>query len=430
MSDVIDPCLLGTDTGGGGVFMHALLPTTTVTTRVHTALAGIPPSSSSDQANEDWLAPWRLMSHEPHSIVFWELTPGRKPENGGHPFPSTISRSLDTLSTFESYKLIDQIVALSPDEVVFTGDGSRRRDLHELIRYARRRLLEPALVVDGDAPLTYQSIARLQQCGLTRLIFGIDGSPPKLHDRGRAIPGAFAATTRAMRWARTMSLAVEVNTLVARHNAADLSGIADLITQFSIDRWNAYFLVPAGNEASAEALTADEIETAFGRLFAISQTASFEVRTFEAPHYRRFLLQHLPELRQKSCTGWMDFFAFEDGDEATVSDVVRSAVSGPNGFVFISHAGEVRASEFLPLPAGNVRHRTLAAIYRDAPLFEELRAASNLKGKCGICEFKALCGGSRARSWSTTGDLFGADPLCAYRPGIPQAPRREILSQR
>jgi len=265
--------------------------------------------------------------------------------------------------------------------------------------------------------LTYESIAELKRSGLTRLIFDVDGSSPSVHDGIHDDRGAFAAATRAMRWARTMDLSVEVNTLITRRNADDLVAIVDLIRQFSIERWNIYFVVPAEMKMSGDVLTANETENAFATIYAVSQSAPFEVRTVEAPHYRRFLLQRALESQHKAHEAWTDFSAFDDGDDATMSDVVRAAVAGPNGYVFISHAGEVRASEFLPLPAGNVRYRPLPAIYRDAPLFEELRDPSNLKGKCGHCEFKEICGGSRARAWAMTADLFASDPLCAYRPG-------------
>jgi radical SAM protein with 4Fe4S-binding SPASM domain len=91
-------------------------------------------------------------------------------------------------------------------------------------------------------------------------------------------------------------------------------------------------------------------------------------------------------------------------------------VNEAKGFVFISHIGDVFPSGFLPLKAGNVKQESLAEIYRSSKLFTSLRDTSNLQGKCGRCEFRDLCGGSRARAWAATGDAFAADPLCEYQP--------------
>ncbi|MGO9434070.1 MAG: SPASM domain-containing protein, partial [Terracidiphilus sp.] len=86
------------------------------------------------------------------------------------------------------------------------------------------------------------------------------------------------------------------------------------------------------------------------------------------------------------------------------------------GFVFISHKGEVFPSGFLPLAAGNIREQELAPIYRDSPLFRDLRDTSKLQGKCGSCEFKEICGGSRARAYALTGNPHAEEPCCSYVP--------------
>lgn len=87
-----------------------------------------------------------------------------------------------------------------------------------------------------------------------------------------------------------------------------------------------------------------------------------------------------------------------------------------NGFVFVSHIGEVYPSGFLPIACGNVRERPLADIYRHHPTFVALRDPDRLKGKCGACEYRTVCGGSRARAYAVTGDPLASDPSCAYVP--------------
>jgi radical SAM protein with 4Fe4S-binding SPASM domain len=347
---------------------------------------------------------------ESHPIVVWELTRACDLNCRNCTFPATISTARNELTTFESYKTIDQIAALGPKEFIMTGgDPLERFDIFELVDYARRRGLDPALVISPTTRLSFDSIERLQSHGLNRLIFSIDGSLPALHDGVHGTPGAFGATTRAMRWARTLDLKVEVNTLITRRNMHDLPAIIELIKPFAVERWSVYFIVPTGRGVMLGLITADEVESVFGSIYDIAQRAPFAVRTIEAPHYRRYVLQ-------RELESWADFSGFDDGNEKH-RDIRDCAVTGPNGYVFVSHAGDVRASEFLALSAGNVRYRPLSTIYREAALFDVLRDPKNLKGKCAPCEFRMLCGGSRARAWAMGGDLFGADPLCAYQPG-------------
>ncbi len=106
------------------------------------------------------------------------------------------------------------------------------------------------------------------------------------------------------------------------------------------------------------------------------------------------------------------------GVQAQTGAISRAprGVNEGKGFVFISHIGDVFPSGFLPLKAGNVRRQSLGDIYRSSDLFTSLRESGNLKGKCGLCEFRDLCGGSRARAWSMTGHVFASDPLCTYMP--------------
>jgi radical SAM protein with 4Fe4S-binding SPASM domain len=104
-------------------------------------------------------------------------------------------------------------------------------------------------------------------------------------------------------------------------------------------------------------------------------------------------------------------FRFQDGlNRPSVS------INDGKGFAFISHTGEVCPSGFLPISAGNIRERAFAEIYCESPLFRELRDTSRLKGKCGACDFREVCGGSRARAYGVTGDYLASDPSCVYGP--------------
>lgn len=352
----------------------------------------------------------------PARIVMWELTRACRLACTHCPVGAQQRRNPLELSTYEAYKTLDQIVALHPDELIITGgDPFERADLYQLIDYARRRGLQPALTVSGTPGLTGASIGKLKLNGLARLIISIDSPTPERHDAARGVTGQFGTSLLALRWARTAELPVEVNTLVTKSNIADLEALAHLLEDVDILRWNVYFLVPIGASKEIEMLTADEIEQVFEKLYELGNSVPIAIRTFEAPQYRRFVYQKAIAADQRSLDSLFDPNVINQNE---FSGLGLSRVSADmTNMLFISHTGEVSISPFLPLTAGNVRYQPLTSLYRYGDMFGALRDESNLKGKCSRCEFKKICGGSRARAFALSGDLFATDPLCAYEPG-------------
>lgn len=347
-------------------------------------------------------------------VVIWELTRACRLACAHCPVGAQPRRSPLELSTYEAYKTIDQIVALSVDEVILTGgDPLERADLPQLIDYARRRGVQPALMVSPTPSLTGAAIGKLKRNGLARIIVSLDSSAPERHDAARGISGQFGSTLLAIRWARTAELPVEVNTLLGRRNLGDLDAMSEFLGDVDVQRWNVFFLVPVGGSKHTESLTPEEVEEVFAKLYDLSQRVPFPIRTFEAPHYRRYVLQKAVEQRLQA----VDHFFQADAGGLRIADDTGQAAVAVNNSLYISHTGEVTVSPFLALTAGNVRYQPLSTIFRYGELFAALRDDVNLKGKCGRCEFRTVCGGSRARAFAMSGDLFASDPLCAYQPG-------------
>ena len=328
--------------------------------------------------------------------IVWQLT--RECGLGCADCTSTQGRTrTHELTTYEAYKTIDQIGSARPQRFVISGgDPLARKDIFEIVQYARRRGLEPAVNISPTQRLTADRISLLRRNGLTRLIFSINGSSPKRHDSETGVEGSFAATVRALRWGQDSGLPIEINTLITRKSVSDLAAIAETIDAFRIEAWNVHFLVPMTQGRKASMVTPEEAEAAFAALSAIASLAKYRIRIIEAPTYRRFLAQDQAR--------WADFAGYVDKSEV-VDDLV-----------FISADGEVHPSEFLPLSGGNLREVPLKEIVRSSDLFVSLRDRSNLGGKCRRCEYKTSCGGSRARAWAVSGDLFASDPICAYQP--------------
>ena len=307
------------------------------------------------------------------------------------------------LSTEEGFRLIDEIAEIKPKVFVLTGgDPLKREDTYALIRRARDKGLEPSLTPSATPLLTEDAVTKMKEHGLGRMAVSLDASCAELHDAFRRVPGSFDITLRAIRQAARESIPVQVNTTVTRRTIADLPRMVEVLDDLGIAMWSVFFAVPTGRAKTSDLVSAEEVEDLFGFLFETSKRVSFAIRTTEAMHYRRYVLQH---------GGAMPLGVQPNGPPRA-----PRGVNEAKGFVFVSHIGDVYPSGFLPLKAGNVKQQPLADIYRTSELFVSLRDSNNLKGKCGRCEFRDLCGGSRARAWAMTGDVFEADPLCTYQP--------------
>jgi AdoMet-dependent heme synthase len=346
-------------------------------------------------------------------------------------------RSQFELTTEEGFNLIDQVAELQPRVFVITGgDPLKREDTYDMIRHAKERGLEPALTPSATPLLTEAAISRMKRYGLARLAVSLDASNDERHDDFRRVKGSFDITVRAVQAARREEIPVQINTTVTRRTIDDLPRMVELLTELGISMWSVFFLVPTGRGKRGDLVTPEAVEQLFGFLYETTKLAPFAIRTTEAMHYRRYTLQRMAlesgrrieDLRDAG-TGLIDASALfmqhgprpmplgVQSQHGATSRAPRGVNEG-KGFVFVSHIGDVYPSGFLPLKAGNVRKESLGEIYRSSKLFVSLRDHANLKGKCGRCEFRDLCGGSRARAWSMTGDVFESDPLCGYQPRV------------
>ena len=319
-------------------------------------------------------------------------------------------RHPEELTTAEGKQLIDQIASWKVPVFVLTGgDPIKRPDLFELISYARTVGVRVSLTPSATPLLTRDVVVRLKEAGLARLAVSMDGASAATHDSFRGLSGSFARTLDAVRWANEVGLPVQINTTFSRRNIGEIDQIVALMEQLRITLWSVFFLVPTGRGKLNDLLSADEFESVFEKLHQLSKTATFDIKTTEAQHYRRFILQK--KVAEKR--------AGVHVESHVSSDEIGRAPRGLNdgkGFVFISHKGEVFPSGFLPLSAGSIRQQKLETIYRESPLFRDLRDSPKLEGKCGACEFKQICGGSRSRAYALTGNPLGEEPCCAYIP--------------
>jgi len=315
------------------------------------------------------------------------------------------------LSFEEGKKLIDSIAEMDNPLFVFTGgDPLMRPDLFELARYAIEEKKLPVSMTPSATPkVTRDAIRKAKDVGLSRWAFSLDGSRADIHDHFRGTKGSYDLTMRGIEYLKELQIPIQVNTTVSQYNLHDLDAIAEKVKEMGAVLWSLFFLVPTGRGMEKDMISPEQHEEVMKWLCQVQRRMPYGVKATEAPHYRRVFLQE--NRRLERMPGQVS---------AKRTDMLGRAHKGVNdgdGFVFISHIGDVYPSGFLPVRCGNVREQPLTDIYRHSPVMKELRDKSLLKGKCGVCEFKAICGGSRARAYAITGDYLESDPYCAYIPG-------------
>jgi radical SAM protein len=340
-------------------------------------------------------------------IVYWEMTQACglacrhcRAEAMPKAHPSQLTRA-------ESSALLRQIAGFGeplPHLILTGGDPLQRADLYEVIDEATALGIDVSITPSATNLLTHDVVSKLKAHGIQSLGLSLDGSTALRHEAIRGVEGCFDWTIRAAKIAEELQLPIQVNTLVSQETADDLPEIYQLLKTLKVMRWSLFFLIAVGRGKVLQEVTAEQGEKLMRWIYGLSRVAPFAIKTTEAPSYRRVALNCMRE------------------EGMTIEEIRRTSVyhgfgiRDGNGIMFISNIGDIYPAGFLPLKLGNVRINNAAEVYRNHPTFRQLHASNQFTGKCGKCEYKALCGGSRARAFAHTGDPLESDPLCPYQP--------------
>jgi radical SAM protein len=349
-----------------------------------------------------------------------------------------------SLNFEEARRLLEQVESFGRPRPIFIftgGDPFKRADLFELLAYGNQLGLAMAVSPSGTSLLNEANLRRVKENGAKAISLSIDGSTPERHDDFRRVPGSFALTTRGWQIARELGLKLQLNTTVTRYNLDDLPLIFRLVAEYGAMTWSVFFLVPTGRGKAEDEISPAEYEAVMHFLYDCSKYIS--AKTTEGHHYKRVVLQRsILDEKGLAVEDYFDlhpvYFQLREGLRQVVAEkglvqkenIIRTPmhINAGNGFVFISRRGDVFPSGFMPISVGNVREKSLVEIYREAPLFKSLRDPGQFEGRCGLCEFVGVCGGSRSRAYALTGDPLAEEPFCTYEPG--SFPFQEELAAR
>ena len=296
----------------------------------------------------------------------------------------------------EAVSLFEQVASFDPHPflVLSGGDPLERPDIFELLSKAVDIGITPSITPATTPNLDRETIERFASIGVGRMALSLDGANAEEHDRFRGEPGTFAATMRAAKQANAAGVPIQFNTTVTARTANRLPDIADIVEQFGAAMWEVFFLVPVGRGAELEQLTPDRARAVMEWLYDRGSAGRYRLITVEAPFYRRVARE------------------IADTDGRSTAHV--GSTGAGNGFVFVSHTGDVYPSGFMPISAGNIREEPLPTIYRESELLNRLRDRKSFDGPCGDCPATEYCGGSRSRAYAATGNPYGSDPLCPW----------------
>ncbi len=374
----------------------------------------------------------RTVRHDIHTkpfIAIWEVTRACqlvcqhcRADAQHEPAPG----QLDT----EQGKALLESIATYPKPyplVVLTGgDPFERRDLEELTEYGTSLGLNVSLSPSVTPRLTRKRLEGLRAVGGSALSLSLDGAYPETHDYFRGFSGTFANTIKAAEMVTDIGYRLQINSTITSNNAKEAPALLQRVIKMGAKLWSVFFLVPTGRGTGLGALSPDEREDMLHWLYDVSNRVA--IKTTEAPQYRRVVLQReyakengLPEYEG----GELYAFLTEETTKLlgkTAENPRRPrppmAINAGSGFVFIDHIGDVYPNGFLPLHCGNVKEQTLPDIYTHSPVFKSLRDPQQWSGKCSVCEYADVCGGSRSTAYAMTGDPLSSDPTCSY---VPQA---------
>jgi len=314
------------------------------------------------------------------------------------------------LSTVEATQLIERLAAFNNNPIlIFTGgDPLMRPDVFELIAHASERGLRCSLTPTATALPTRERLEKAHEAGVRRVALSLDAPRPEIHDDFRKVQGSWQRTMDTLHRAHSVGLSVQVNTTVAKHNIDILHEMVPFIEEVGAVQWSVFFLVPTGRALVEQMVSAEEHERVFNWLYDLSQVAPFDIKATAAPMYRRVAIERKrTQNNEQPVTFQGAGFQYADGLHRPTK-----GVNDGNGFLFISHIGEIQPSGFLPVTAGWVRKDDVVDVYRNSPIFKDLRNPDKLKGVCRRCEYREVCGGQRGRAYGVTGDYLESDPAC------------------
>ncbi|MDP8011559.1 MAG: TIGR04053 family radical SAM/SPASM domain-containing protein [Thermoplasmata archaeon] len=300
-----------------------------------------------------------------------------------------------------------------PMVIITGGDPLMREDIFQILDIFNKENFSLSISFSGTKLATPEKLDLISK-KVKNVAISIDGSNEKIHDNFRNVNGTFKTSIEILNYLQG-KVNLQVNTTVGKHNLMDLPNILRLVQSFNIKTWDLFFIVPTGRATSELSLNSDEIIQVMSWLYYVQSSMDFRIKVTEAPFYNRVKMEGPKD------NGEIFNYLMKNSDIKMIKkmlpvtkDSKNLGVTDGRGTIFISHIGEIQPTGFLPIIAGNVRKDNIVDVYIKSPVFRDLKDPYLLKGKCGKCNFREICGGSRARAFAIYSDYLQEDPACPF----------------
>ncbi|MHB1697626.1 MAG: radical SAM protein [bacterium] len=342
-------------------------------------------------------------------LVFWELTARCNLKCIHCRAEAQMEKQENELSTEKCFNVIDELCKFSSPILILTGgEPLYRDDIFEIAGYATKKGLRVALATNGT--LVDEKVAKqIKESGIKRVSISLDGANPETHDSFRMIPGSFESAFNGIKNLQKEGIEVQINTTIAKHNEDEVRDVLDLALKNNIKALHIFMLVPVGcgvQIADSQMLDKQKYEDILSWFYdkTMELRGKIELKATCAPHFFRIMHKR----------------AKDEGITITpethgMAAVTKGCLAG-SGVMFISRKGVVQPCGYLPVQAGDVTKQSAGEIWSSSEVFINLRDTGLLKGKCGICEYKKVCEGCRARAYYEKGDYMEEEPYCIYEP--------------
>jgi radical SAM protein with 4Fe4S-binding SPASM domain len=321
------------------------------------------------------------------------------------------------LSTKEALNVVDQIADFGVTSLAFSGgEPLMRKDFFEVAAHAVRSGLYVSLATNGTL-LNQEIVKKLKKIGLNYVEISLDGANSKTHDAFRGQTGAFNQAVTGLKNCREQDMCTCLAVTATRNNLDEIPAIFELADKLNVNRFTLFNFVPTGRGKEILALdpSPEEREEVLGLLYKKLTAHPRMAILTTAPQLARVALQ------SSSCSVEDHFMPLAHMEAAKLGKQGRALADFIGGcgagrfYCAISPEGNVQPCVFLPITLGNLKKETFGGIWAKSPVFKSLRNRINLKGRCGRCQFKFVCGGCRARAYAYFGDYLKSDPGCIKR---------------
>lgn len=312
------------------------------------------------------------------------------------------------LDTEKSLEILGQIASVGKPIVILTGgEPLMREDVFSLAERGTELGLRMVMATNGLL-LTPTIIEKMKSSGIKRVSISLDAPNAKSHDEFRKVKGAFEGSLAGIELLKNGGVEFQINTTITKHNAEKIDEILEMVVRLGAAAHHIFLLVPTGRakDMIEQEIDAKEYEKLLHWFYHMRKKVPLHLKATCAPHYYRILRQE----------------AHKEGEKVNFEnfglDAATRGCLGGTAFCFISYDGIVQPCGYLELNCGDLKTSSFSEIWRDSPIFKNLRDPLAYEGKCGGCEYQKFCGGCRARAFEATGNYMAEEPLCVYQPRV------------